>query len=158
MRVTVVAVRLAGVAGKICHGCHAAVEYLAAGVLKLDGDVTDVEVVAKKPVEPHPDAGAFRGRNVCNGHMARQGVGAGTQTPHMQVMYIDDAFDCLHAGTYLQQRDAARRAFEQNIESLAHDADAGPEDQGGDQQRQDRVDPVLPGDQNACASGDHRCR
>ena len=52
------------------------------------------------------------------------------------------------------ERDAARRAFKQDVQGFADDADAGPEDERGDEQRENRVDPVLAGEQNARAAGD----
>ena len=48
-----------------------------------------------------------------------------------------------------EQRDAARRAFKQNVEGFADDADAGPEDERGDEQRENGIDPVLAGEENA---------
>jgi hypothetical protein len=51
-------------------------------------------------------------------------------------------------------RHAAGSALKQDVESLADNADAGPQDEGGDEQRENRVDPVLSGEQDACATGD----
>ena len=52
------------------------------------------------------------------------------------------------------ERDAARRAFQKDVEGFADDADAGPEDERGDEQREGGVDPVVAGEQDARAAGD----
>ena len=74
----------------------------------------------------------------------------------MQVVDVDHAFDGLHAGANLGERNAARRAFEKNIQCLANDAEAGPEDERGDEQREGGIDPVVAGEQNARAAGNDR--
>ena len=49
---------------------------------------------------------------------------------------------------------AARRAFQQDVESLANDAESRPQNQHADPNRQDRVDPIVVGEQDGPASGD----
>ena len=56
MRVAMVLVR--GAAGHFFHGDDAAFELLAAGVLELNGGVTDLEAVTEHLVELEQDAGA----------------------------------------------------------------------------------------------------
>lgn len=63
------------VAGHFCHGDYAAIEHLAACVLKLDGGVADVKVVLQHMVDLDKDAGALRRGNIGNGHMAGQSAG-----------------------------------------------------------------------------------
>ena len=123
---------------------NAALQLLAADVLELDGGVADVEVVLEHVIELDQDAGALRRRNVGDGHVAGQGAGVRAEAPDVQVVNVDHALDGFHAGANLGERDAAGRAFEKNIEGLADDADAGPENERGNEQRENRVDPVRP--------------
>ena len=54
-----VAVMAAGTGGHIFHGDHAAVQFLATLVLKLEGGVADLEVLPEHMVELDQDAGAL---------------------------------------------------------------------------------------------------
>ena len=74
-------------------------------------------------------------------------LGLRAEAPDVQVVDVDDAFDLFHAGANVGQRDAARGAFKQDVQRLADDADAGPENERGDEERKDGVDPVLAGEQ-----------
>ena len=71
----------------------------------------------------------------------------------MQIMHVDDALDFFHACSNSWQRDASGCAFEQDVESFADDADTRPEDERGDDERKDGIDPVLAGEKDPSAAG-----
>src|SRR6266568_3602672 len=100
--------------------------FTAADVLKLDGRVDDLKVLSQDMAKLDQDAGTFRRWNVGDGHMASEGVRVRAETPDVQIVHIDYAFDVFHAGTNLMQRNAARRAFEQDVQGLADNIQAGP--------------------------------
>ena len=52
------------------------------------------------------------------------------------------------------QLDALRRAFEQDVQGLTHDAESRPQNQRADPKRKRRVNPVLAGRQNRPAAND----
>ena len=54
---------------------HASIQHATAGVLKLDGRVSDAKMIFQLMVETLQDAAALRGRNVGNRHMARKRAG-----------------------------------------------------------------------------------
>ncbi len=90
------------------------------------------------------------GGNVGDDHMAGQGAGLRTEVPDVEVVDVEDALDSFHSGADGRERDAAGRAFEQDVDGFADDAKTGPEDEGGDEQREDGgVDPVLAGEEDA---------
>lgn len=136
------------------HGHDTAFEFFAADMFELDGRVADVEVIVQDLVELGENAGAFRGRNVGDGDVAGERAGAGAETPYVQIVDVDHAFDGFHAGADGGERDAAGCSFEEDIQGFTHDADAGPENESGDEERQGRIDPVLAAEENAGASGD----
>jgi len=131
------------------------VGFRAAYVLELDGGVAYVVVVLEQVVEVEQDAGALGGGNVGDGDVAGEGAGLGAEVPYMEIVDIKDAFDGFHSGADYWERNAAWSAFKKDVERLANDADAGPEDERGDEQREDGVDPVLAGEKDGCASGDN---
>ena len=69
-------------------------------------------------------------------------------------MYVDDAFDLGHGGTDLAEVEVFGRAFEQDVQRFAHDAGGAPQDHAGNNERQDRVDPLPAGDRDAEAADD----
>ena len=158
MRVAVVVVRVGvgGSAGHFFNGDYAAVGFRAAYVLELDGGVADVVVVLEQVVEVEQDAGALGGGNVGDGDVAGEGAGLGAEVPYVEVVDVEDAFDGFHSGADYWERNAAWSAFKKDVERLADDADAGPEDERGDEQGEDGVDPVLSGEEDARAAGDDR--
>src|SRR3954468_11915308 len=143
-----------GGGGHLLDGHHAAVGDGAVLVLELDGGVADVEVVFEHMVEAVEDGGALRGGNVGDGDVAGQGAGLRAQAPDVEVVDIEDAGYRLHVGADVIEVDAAGRAFKEDVEGFADDADRGPEDERGDDEREDGVDPVVPGEEDAGASGD----
>src|SRR3974390_2671257 len=141
--------------GHLFNGDDAAFELFASLVLKLKGGVADLEMFAKDMIELDQDAGALRWGNVGDGDVACEGVGVRAEAPDMEVVHVDDSFASFHAGANLAERDSAGSAFEKNVERFAYDAEAGPKDESGDEERESRIDPVAAGVGNAGASGDH---
>ena len=66
-----------------------------------------------------------------------------SQAPDMQVVNVDDALHGFHAGANLR-RDSRGAALEKDIQGLADDADTRPEDECGDEQRENGIDPACP--------------
>ena len=127
-------VLVAVASGQFLRRHHASLEFSAADVLELDGGMADVEMVFEDVIELDEDAGALRRGNVGDGDVAGKGTRLRTEAPYVQVVDVDDAFNLFHAGADGGERNAARSAFEENVEGLADDADAGPENEGGDEQ------------------------
>ena len=67
----IVAVVVVAVGAYFFYRDHAAVGDFAFHVLELDGGVVDVEASAQRSVDLLEDAGAFRGWNVGDSHVAR---------------------------------------------------------------------------------------
>ena len=130
----------------------AAFQVPATDVLELDGGVADLVALAEQLVELDENAGACGWWNIGDGHVAGERARLRTEAPDVKIVHVEDALDGFHAGADLRERTTARRAFEQDVEGLAHDADAGPEDERGDEQRENGVDPVLAGEKNAEAA------
>ena len=74
--------------------------------------------------------------------MAGEGVGLGAEAPDVEVVDVDDAGDLFHRGAEICQVEVAGCAFEQDVEGFADDADRTPEDHGGDDEREQGVDPL----------------
>src|ERR1700678_3471249 len=143
-----------GVGGHLFHGDDATFQLGADVVLELDGGVGNLEVFLEHMIEVDQDAGTFARWNVGDADVTGQGAGLRAEAPDVEVVDIDHAFDGLHAGTNLRKRAIAGGAFKENVERLADNAQTGPEDERGDEQREHRVDPVLPGEQDGGASND----
>lgn len=141
-------------AGHLFDRHYAAFELFASLVLELNCRVLDVEMVAQYMIQVEQNTGALGWRDVGNGDVAGQGVTLRTQAPDVQIVHVDHAFDALHAGADFGEGDSAGSAFEKDVEGLADDAEAGPEDEGGDYQREDGVDPVMTCEQDGGAAGD----
>jgi len=123
-------------------------------MLKLNGGVADAKVLAEQMIELDQNACALRRGNIGDRHMTGQSARLRAEAPDVQVVHIDHALDGFHAGANFSDGAIARRAFEQDVERFAHDADAGPENEGGDEQGERGIDPVLPGEENAESAGD----
>src|SRR5579859_6501760 len=148
-----VAVIVAG-CGHFADGDYAAVSDFAAFAFELDGGVVDVEAVFGERIDFEQDAIAFGGWDVIDLYVAGEGVGLRTEAPDVQVVDVDDAFDGLHTGADFVEGEAARGAFQEDVEGFADDVGGAPEDHGGDEDGEDGIDPVLACPENACASGD----
>jgi len=72
----------------------------------------------------------------------------------VKIVDVEDTFDGLHGFADCAQLKVARRAFEEDVERLADDADGTPEDHGGDEDGEDGVDPGHAGEKDACAARD----
>src|SRR5579864_6553723 len=77
----------------------------------------------------------------------------------MQIVNIIYALYLTNRGFHPGEFHPARRAFEQNVQRLAHDAEACPEDQRANAEGKCGVDPRLTGHENRPAAGnDSRAR
>ena len=101
----------------------------AAHVFELDGGVVEMEAIAQHPVEPGEDAIALRGRHVLDQDVAAQRMRARTEAPDVQIVDVEYAIDAAHRGDDVIEIDAARQAFEQNIQGFTNDVPCRPDDQ-----------------------------
>ena len=69
-------------------------------------------------------------------------------------MHIHNAFHLAHGGADFGEVNAARSAFEKDVEGFADDRPGAPEDHSRDNQREQRVDPVLMREQDGEAADD----
>ena len=129
--------------GHFFRGDYAAVQDFAVFVFELEGGVADVVVVFEDVVDLLHDAGGCGGRDVGDGDVAGEGAGVGAKGPDMEVVDVEDAGNALHGGADFVEADAGGCAFEKDVESFADDAGRGPEDEGGNDEREDGVDPVA---------------
>lgn len=72
----------------------------------------------------------------------------------MKVVDVEDAGDGLHGVADGSELQITRRALEEDVEGLADDADGAPEDHGGDEDGEERVDPGHAGKEDGCAAYD----
>ena len=87
------------------------------------------------------DAAAVGHGHLGDGDVAGERVGAGAERPDVQVVDVEDAVDGLHGVADVGELEIARGAFEEDVEGLADDADGAVDDHGGDDEREDGVDP-----------------
>src|ERR1700691_192224 len=104
-------------------GLQATVGCLADDMLKLQGRVMHAEALAQDAVDPIEDAIAFGRRNVGDGDVAGESMGVGAEAPDMEVVDVFYAVDLLEGGANLVEREAAGRAFEEDVEGLEDDGD-----------------------------------
>src|SRR5438874_2518326 len=109
------------------HRNHAPMRDFAVHVLKLDGCVVDVELVAQAFFHVAQNTFADRWRNVSDGDVAGESACLRPDVPHVQIVNIVHAVDLAHGGFDLLELDPAWRAFEQYVESLPHDAESRPQ-------------------------------
>src|SRR6266513_1768927 len=69
---------------------------LAACGFELNGCVGDVKAFAEGAVDAFENAAALRHWHLGDGDVAGEGVGLGAEAPDVQVVNIEDAFDCGH--------------------------------------------------------------
>src|SRR5450755_1088648 len=141
----------------LAHRNHAAVGNFAIYVLELDGGVVDVELLVEAGLYVAQDAFAYRRRNVGDGNVAGQGAGFRSDVPDVQVVDVVDAFDGANRGCDAVDLNAARGAFEQDVQGLAHDAGAGPENQHADTDGKSGINPQLARCHDGPAAGNN-CR
>ena len=101
----------------------AAVGDFAFHVFELDRGVNHAEVVLQNVFDVAQNAFAHGRRDVGDGNVAGERVALGTNTPHVQVMHVIDAFNFANGGFELIELHAPRRAFQQDVHGLAQDAD-----------------------------------
>src|SRR6266849_57128 len=85
----------------------AAVSGFAAGGFKLNGCVGDVEAVAEGAVEAFENAAALGHRHLRDGDVAGEGVRVRAETPDVQVVNVEDAFDGGHGVSDLAELEVA---------------------------------------------------
>ena len=68
----------------------------AACGLELNGGVGDVKAFAERAVDAFENAAALGRRHLRYGDMAGEGVRLRAETPDVQVVNVEDAFDCGH--------------------------------------------------------------
>jgi len=71
-------------------------------------------------------------------------------------MHIIHALYIANGGFYPRQFHSSRRALKQNVQRLAHDAEARPQNHGSNAKRKRRVNPNLSGGQNGPAPNNDR--
>src|SRR5215831_174436 len=138
----------------LSQGHHAAVGDFAFGVFELDGGVVDSKVFVQAIFHIFENAFAGRGGDVGDGDVAGEGAGFRSDAPDVQVVHVVDAFDFANGAFHVFDLETARRTFEQNVQRLAHDAEAGPQDQDADSDGERGIDPVLAGGEDGPAAGD----
>src|ERR1035437_10300498 len=109
-------------------------------MFKLYGRVTDVEFFFQDGNDSLQDFIALRWRDVRDAHVAAQGMGIRPQAPDMHIMDTLHPFDPEHGSDDLVQAQVARKALEQNVQSLPDDVHAAPQNQPADEETEDRID------------------
>ena len=102
---------------------HAPMRHLALRVLKLNRGVVDAETLMQPVFHVPENAFADRRRNVGNCNVARQCASFRADAPDVEIMNVVHAFNGSDRSLNALQLDAARRAFQQNIQSFADDAE-----------------------------------
>src|SRR5271165_738386 len=87
--------------------------------------------------------------------MAGEGAALRADAPAVEIVHVVDAFDGTDGVRDQLELNAPGGAFEQNIKALAHDAEARPENERADPERERGIDPVIACSENCPASGDH---
>ena len=80
------------------------------------------------------------------------------QLPQVKVVDFDDALDRLQLGDELVRHRRRPGAFHENVNRAAHHGEALPEDESGDHQRDERVDPSNAEQKDRRAGNDHADR
>src|ERR1700722_6640661 len=139
----------------LAHRDHAAVRDFADYVLELDRGVVDVEVVVEAVFHVVQNALAYGRWNVDNRDVAGERTSLRPYTPAVEIVHVVDSFDRADRGLDFLQAHPPGRAFEQNIQRLAHDAVARPQDQRADAEGERGIDPIISRDKNRPASEDY---
>src|SRR5438270_9119527 len=120
-----------------------AFRYSAAHMLELNSGVVDCEAITQHSLQALQNVFAGRRRNIFDQRVAAQSMGARTETPDMQVMHVEHAWDLPHSADHRLQLQTARQALQQNIERLVDNVPRRPNDQHADSDGQGWVD-LLP--------------
>ena len=137
------------------HGQNASVREIAIGALKLNRGVVDVMAVGQHAPQLVEDGVAGRGRNVCDGDVRGEGVSVTADAPDMEVVDVEHAGDGAQLRVDGGNLHAAGCAFEQNVQTLTHNADRRPEHHAGDADGERRIDPAMAGSEDEPAADDH---
>src|SRR5579875_3881687 len=103
-------------------------------MLKLNRAVFDAESACKYLANALADSFTFRSRHIENTNMAGQRVGAGIQTPDVDIMDVAHAFNLQHGVGDLLKGHSLGEAFEQNIHGFPNNADCAPHDHSRNQE------------------------
>src|SRR5579863_1584326 len=139
----------------LAHWNDAAVRHFAHHVLELDGGVIDAEMKMQTLFYVAQDAFAHGRWNVGDGDVTGECASFRADAPDVEIVHVVDSLDGANGIFNQFEFHAARGAFEQDVQGLAHDAKARPQDQHADSEGERRVDPVIAGDQDGPASGDY---
>src|ERR1035438_9882505 len=135
-------------------GDDASVGDFADRVLELDGGVMNVEARPKLVANLAQQGLAFGGAHVGDADVAGERMSIAADAPDVQIVDVVDSGDGANGGFDALQFHAARRAFEQDVEALADDADGRPEDHDADADGEGGIDPALSGKRDGDTSGD----
>jgi hypothetical protein len=104
----------------------ASVSHLANRVFELNRGVMDVKLVMQAILDLAQNLIALRRRDVRDRDVARQGMGLRADAPDVQIMDIIYAAHGAHGAFDQLELQTSRGAFEQDVQGLAHDAEARP--------------------------------
>src|SRR6266496_2909167 len=110
----------------LAHRYHAPMRHFAHGMLELNGRVVDSEVVIQALFHIAQNALAGGRRNVGNRDVTRQRAGFRAKAPDVKIVNIVDALNIANGGFDAIKLHSSRRAFEKNVQGLAHNAEARP--------------------------------
>lgn len=103
---------------------HASVGYLADRVFELDCSVIDAKLGAQACPDIAEDTFTDRGWNVGDGDVTRERASLRAEVPDVQVVDIIDSLNFADGGFYALEFYSPGRAFEQDVQRLAHDTEA----------------------------------
>src|ERR1700722_1886070 len=138
------------------NGYYTSMSNFTNDVLELDRRVVNLEVMMQAGFHVAQNAFADRGRDVGDRDVAGERVSLRADAPDVQIVNVVDAVDRTDGGCDTFQLQTAWRAFEQDIQSLTHDAVSRPQDQRSDRKGKRGVDPVVSRHQDGPAAGDNR--
>src|ERR1700676_3249421 len=125
------------------HWNDAPMRHFAHHVLKLDRRMNNAEIMRQAFLHVSQDALTDRRRNVCDRNMTRKRVTLRADAPDVKIVDFIYSFDRPDGRLDLFQLHTPWRAFEQNVERLAHDAEAGPQNQHADPEGESGINPVI---------------
>src|SRR3954467_14331004 len=108
-------------------------------MLELNRRVPDLESRTQQIVNPPQNRIALRWRHVVNQHVAAQRARFRPQTPDMQIVHVDNAWQLAQLTGDLRQFQPLGQALQKNVERVADDPPTGPHNGYADQNRQNRI-------------------
>src|SRR4029079_8680581 len=119
---------------RVLHGrCTVSAGKDAFYILKLNRGVPDLKARAQNIVDALQNRIAFRRRHIVDQDVAAEGTRVRSQAPYMEVMNVDDALDTAQLSGDILQFEAFGQTFQKDIERIANDIPAGPNDGHADQ-------------------------